>query len=164
MPTPRTALTICLHRGTSFIGRAIRWQTRGAYSHASMILPDGLFVEAREFIGVRALHRLTIANGEKVDTFRVHVTDTQRDDIAAFVKEQLGKPYDYTMVLRFLSRRQAARDESGKWFCSELVFAALQQAGVVLLRDTQPWEVSPAMLARSPLLEPIAQNITADSA
>lgn len=148
-------IIIGLHRGTGVIGKLIRWQTRGEYSHASFILPDGLFVEAREFIGVRALPRLQVARGETVDLFTVHATEAQVVAVAAFAREQLGKPYDYTMVARFVSRRQAARTSSGKWFCSELVFAALQQAGINLLRDTEAWEVSPGLLARSPLLSRI---------
>lgn len=148
-------LTICLHRGSSLIGKLIRWQTRSEYSHASMVLPDGLFVEAREGIGVRALPRLTKAAGETVDMFSISITETQASEIAAFAKEQLGKPYDYAMVARFVSRRHESRSSRGKWFCSELVFAACKQAGVNLLRATDPWEVSPGMLARSPLLVPV---------
>lgn len=150
-----TRVIIGLHRGTSVIGKLIRWQTRGDYSHASLILPDGLFVEAREFIGVRALAKMEAAKGEAVDLFTVEATPAQIEAIAAFAREQLGKAYDYTMVARFVSRRQASRSSSGKWFCSELVYAALKQAGIELFRATEPWEVSPGMLARSPLLRPL---------
>lgn len=75
-------------------------------------------------------------------------------DLEDFLKLQAGKKYDYTMVARFLTRRQESRASSEKWFCSELVFAAVQVAGVDLLRDTEPWEVSPGLLARSPFLFP----------
>ena len=152
-------LTLCLHRGTSLIGKLIRWQTRSDYSHASMILPDGLFVEAREGIGVRALNRFAAVPGETVDFFTLPITAGQAAEIAEFAREQLGKKYDWTMVLRFVSRRQESRPSRGQWFCSELVFAACQQAGVNLLRATEPWEVSPGMLARSPLLVPREMHV-----
>lgn len=153
-------LTIALHRGRGLLSRLIQWQTRSEYSHASLQLPDGLCVEAREGVGVRALPELAIAPGESVDLFRVEgVTATQHAEIAAFARAQLGKPYDYTMVARFVSRRQESRASRGKWFCSELVYAACQQAGVVLLRDTEPWEVSPGLLARSPRLLPVRMNV-----
>jgi hypothetical protein len=42
----------------------------------------------------------------------------------AFLTAQLGKPHDYTMVARFITRRQESRRTSGKWFCSELTFDA----------------------------------------
>lgn len=154
-------LTIALHLGRGLLSRLIRWQTRSPYSHASLLLPDGLCIEAREGIGVRALPGLHVPAGELVDLFRVEgVTPAQVEAIAEFARRQLGKPYDYTMVARFITRRQESRASQGKWFCSELVFAACQQAGLRLLRDTDPWEVSPGLLARSPLLVPVRLNVT----
>lgn len=147
-------IIITLHAGTGLISRLIRWQTRSRYSHAGIILPDGRFAEAREDTGVRIERRFIRWSGEQVDMFAVTVSPEQAQAVDDFIAAQEGKPYDYTMVARFVSRRGASRSQSGKWFCSELVFAALQHAGVHLLRDTQPWEVSPGMLARSPLLSP----------
>lgn len=151
-------LTICLHSGTSLVSRLIRWQTRSEYSHASFILPDGAHVEAREFKGVVWHPRFTAVKDERVEFFTVPATVTQVDDIAAFARDQVDKPYDYTMVARFVSRRQANRDQSGKWFCSELVYAAFQTAGINLLRACEPWEVSPGLLSKSPLLTPLNRS------
>ncbi len=153
-------LVIALHRGTGLISRAIQWQTRSHYSHASVMCRNGCGIEAREGKGVRITSDWLKfkAPGEQVDLFTVKVTEEQANSIEAFLLDQVGKKYDWTMVLRFVSRRQAARDESGKWFCSELVFAAFQQAGIDLLRDTQPWEVSPGLLGRSPLLRLIYEE------
>jgi uncharacterized protein YycO len=104
---------------------------------------------------VRQLPKLTVAPGEAVDLFLVDgLTETQEEDVAWFLFQQLGKPYDWTMVARFVTRRDESRASSGKWFCSELVYAAFKQAGVPLLRATEPWEVSPGLLAKSPLLRP----------
>lgn len=154
-------LIINLHRGTSFIGRLIRWQSRSVYSHASMILPGGVFIESREGIGVQCRFlsgpsaEVPAAKGELVDQFTLEATAAQVAHIEDFAKAQVGKKYDYTMVARFVSRRGPSRRQSGKWFCSELVFAALERAGLDLLRDTQPWEVSPGLLSKSPLLKEI---------
>lgn len=147
-------ITVALFRGPGLVSRLIRWQTRSAYSHAAMILPSGAVIESREGKGVRQLPKLAPQNGEVVDLFSVEVTDSQLEDIAWFLNAQLGKAYDWTMVARFLTRRQESRGSTGKWFCSELVYAAFQQSGVDLLRATEPWEVSPGLLARSPLLNP----------
>lgn len=153
-------LVVALHRGTGLISRAIQWQTRSHYSHASVMCRNGCGIEAREGKGVRVTADWLKfkALDEQVDLFTVKVTEAQADSIEAFLLDQVGKKYDWTMVARFITRRQAARDESGKWFCSELVFAAFQQAGVELLRDTQPWEVSPGLLGRSPLLRLIYEE------
>lgn len=147
-------LIIGLHRGTGLVSKAIQWQTRSPYSHVSVMCRNGCGIEAREGKGVRVTTDWLKfkAPGERVDLFVVEVTPAQADSIEAFLLDQVGKKYDWTMVFRFVSRQQASRDESGKWFCSELAFAAFQQAGVDLLRDTQPWEVSPGLLGKSPLL------------
>jgi uncharacterized protein YycO len=151
-------LIVCLHKGTSVISKLIRWQTRSNYSHASLLFPDGTHLESREFVGVRWHKKFTPNPGEQVDQFvGPPLSEQQYDAIVRFALEQVQKPYDYTMVARFVSRRQASREESGKWFCSELVYAAYASAGIHLLRDTQPWEVSPGLLGRSPLLTPLAQ-------
>jgi len=141
-------MRIGLHRGASWISKAIRWQTRSEYSHASLCFSDCI-IESMEGHGVRLLGRYE--RGQTVDLYRVAARDIERD-VWQFAAAQLGKGYDWTMVLRFLTRRQESRSSTGKWFCSELVFASLQQAGVNLLERCEPWEVSPGLLAKSPLL------------
>lgn len=150
---------VCLHRGDSLISKLIRWQTRSEYSHASIILEDGTHYEAREGRGVLRHSEFTLTNPtEKVDRFAVTTfSETEYRDLWVFLEAQVGKGYDWTMVARFVSRRQETRKSRGLWFCSELVFAAFKSAGVPLLRGTEPWEVSPGLLARSPLLEPISE-------
>ena len=143
---------LALHRGPGIIGTLIRWQTRSPYSHASLYCPGDGVVEAREGHGVRRLSQLDPLPGETIDLFEVpSATPEQLARLWQFAQAQVGKPYDYTMVLRFVSRRQASRKEAGKWFCSELAFGAFRHAGIDLLARTEPWEVSPGWLPRSPL-------------
>lgn len=157
-------VTVALFQGPGLVSRLIRWQTRSAYSHAAIVLPNAAVFESREGIGVRQLPRLDPKNGEQIDYFAVEVTETQLAEMTEFLKRQLGKRYDWTMVARFITRRQESRSTSDKWFCSELVFAAFKVAGVILLRDTDPWEVSPGLLARSILLIPESEVIPFDTA
>jgi uncharacterized protein YycO len=147
-----SGLVIRLHSSSGLFGSLIRWQTRSRYSHASIEFPNEIVIEAREGCGVHSLLAPRPSDDETVDRFLVHASEYQVERVRAFCLDQLGKPYDWTMVLRFISRRQESRKSRGQWFCSELVFAACLQAGIVLLRDTQPWEVSPGLLARSPFL------------
>ncbi len=144
-------MEVLLYRGNSWISKAILWQTRGRYSHAA-ILHNSCVYEAREFQGVQKTEGITLQPDELCDHFHVPTTQAEADDILRFLDEQIDKPYDYGMVLRFISRRQQTRRSIGKWFCSELVFAAFLHAGIKLLERTEPWEVSPQMLSRSPLL------------
>jgi hypothetical protein len=157
-------MLIALHKGKGFIAKAIQWQTRSPYSHASVVFPsaapDGttFAIEAREFRGVRKIEFGLEAEHEEIDLFRVEIKWAQYNSARQFLFEQLGKPYDYTMVARFISRRQLARETSGKWFCSELVYYAFMQAGINLLDRIEPWAVSPGLLALSPLLIPVNQQ------
>lgn len=132
-----------------------------------------LTIEAREFRGVRLTAGIVTTPETNVDLFEVcpakclspvgpvpdcsaaasHHQGEAFRKVWQWAKGELSKEYDYTMVARFISRRQASRTESDKWFCSELVFAALRKAGIELLRDVEPWAVSPGLLAKSPLLK-----------
>jgi hypothetical protein len=85
-----------------------------------------------------------------VDVFSiVGWSDAHEARALEFLKPQIGKGYDKTMVVRFLTRFQESRKSKGKWFCSELAFAAVREGGVELFARTEPWEVSPGMLNRS---------------
>ena len=144
-------MTINLHRGTSLISRLIQWQTRSPYSHASLSLADNEIYESREGHGVRCLSALPA--GERIDQFDFPHSDDAARCLRPWLISQLGKPYDWTMVLRFITREQYSREAKGHWFCSELVYAALRKIGIELLARCEPWEVSPGLLSRSPLLK-----------
>jgi uncharacterized protein YycO len=152
-----SGLRIGLHRADGWVSKAIKWQTRSDYSHASLVLPDNTVLESMQGRGV-VKYRSVQGCAEVVDLFSVTALARVHNDALQFALEQLGKPYDYTMVARFISRRPANRAESGKWFCSELVFAAFAHAGLLLLRDTQAWEVSPELLSKSPYLVEAGTN------
>lgn len=147
-------MRFALYKGTSIISRAIEWQTRGKYSHAAMILNDGSVVEAKEFIGVRRTLGLKSPKGVRVEVFEVQTSPLEDLIIKNFLLAQIGKRYDYSMVLRFITRQGYDPESKKKWFCSELVFAAFRKAGIRLFERTQAWEVPPQMLARSPLAIP----------
>lgn len=151
-------VNILLHKGKGIISSLIRWQTRGAYSHAS-IQPDGQSIYESWQGGIRpGVRNVEIKDYSNIDIFIIYLTDEQHDKLVNFLDKQLDKRYDYFGVLRFVSRR-AARDDD-KWFCSELVFAALAFAGIELFKETHAWEVSPQMLSRSPLLKRVTEEVT----
>ncbi len=154
-------MRIALYRGKSWISKAIQWQTRGPYSHAAVILPDDSIIEAWHSPSrVRSIKRLGDGHtpGTKVDVFNVETSERQRDDISVYLYQQVGKKYDFMAILRFISRRH--RNNPNRWFCSELVFSAFAHAGINLLARTESYEVSPVMLARSPLLTHLHYSIT----
>jgi uncharacterized protein YycO len=145
-------MKIGLYRHTGLIPCAIKWQTRSEYSHGAILFSDGVLIEAT---WPKVQRVVNPAPDHKVDWFEIAgLTEDQERTIRCFCESQVGKPYDLTMVVRFVTRRQESRKSTGKWFCSELVFAACQKAGIDLLSRIEPWAVSPELLSLSPLLLP----------
>jgi len=147
-------IEVRLYRGRGPIAKLIQWQTRSPYSHAAILI-NGEMIDAREGYGCR----LRVENDEDraADRFVLYkpLRGAAQTMMYKFLLKQVDKDYDYTMVARFISRRQATRSTSQKWFCSELVFAAFQQAGINLLERVDPWAVSPGLLSMSPLLRKV---------
>jgi len=151
-------IVIVLHRGNGLISRAIMWQTRGRYSHASVIFPDGWHFEAREGKGVQWHKKFEPNKGDVCEFFQIPITEAQLERMIAFANRERGAKYDWRSVFAFLTRTTPSSSHADKWFCSEIVVALLADAGIRLFRATEPWEVDPDMLARSPVLpEPVPQ-------
>jgi len=142
---------ILLFKGRGVISNLIRWQTNGQYSHAALQLPDGKIIEAwHKPAEVRI--RPPLKDWSNVDAFDVEGMTAKQWTLAAqWTQMQVGKKYDFGGVLRFVTRWRKEQDD--KWFCSELVFAALKYAGVNLLERVQASQVSPTVLSFSPLLK-----------
>lgn len=134
-----------------WIGKLIGWQTRSPYCHAAITVEGWTYEAGRNGMDPVTCYE---ERSQDWDDYAVEVPDGLTTIMQSFLDAQLGKPYDVTMVLRFITRRQETRRCKGRWFCSELVAAAFQTAGIPLLARTEPWEVSPGLLARSPLLKP----------
>lgn len=143
------SVRVLLYKGRGLIGSPVMWQTRGPYSHAAIQIGDRVY-ESRFLTGV--VNRQFGAKDILADRYVVELTDVQIPRLEKWLDEQVGKKYDLTMVFRFITRMQEARRSSGKWFCSEYVYAGFQKVGVELLARTEPWEVSPNLLRRSPKL------------
>lgn len=143
-------MKVVLFKGSGFISRLIAFQTRSEYSHAAILFDDGMLYESRETYGVRKVPDWSPV-GQNVDCFNVTVTSP--GTMRQWLDTQVGKKYDLGSVIRFITRKQESRSDSGRWFCSELVFAALQKGGVNALERIEPWAVSPAMLSYSPHLK-----------
>ena len=144
---------IALYKGTSALSRAIRWRTWSEYSHAAWVCDDGSVIEAwrggvRHVPSIHAQH----TQGTEIDLFAVEMTTEKKWAVQEFLIRQIGKPYDYGAILGFMTRAKSENPE--KWFCSELIFAACQSAGVALLKRIPTWQVSPGLLSISPLLTP----------
>jgi hypothetical protein len=75
----------------------------------------------------------------------------QEKDLVMALAAEIGTPYDWKDVFRFVTRRPGDLDR--RWFCSELVFAKCLAINRPLFERTKAWEVPPGWLPRSPYLK-----------
>lgn len=124
-----------LVRGRGWTSQLISWFGGGGYSHIDTITPQGMYRGARsDSIGGqppgfwdRPAHYEKWA---RQTIFTLPVTPTQFDAYWRFSDAQLGKPYDSRgLVESFIFGRDWRQDDS--WFCSEIVAAALENAGIL---------------------------------
>lgn len=148
---PSPSAKILLFKGGDPISWVVQMQTRSPYSHVGLLDTCGrCVIEAYPGTGVRR-RILSLDDEARIDAYDVAgLTEQGYKQALAFAKSQLGKKYDWRGVLRFVDKLPAR--ENDKWFCSELVHKSLSTAGVRLLERIPSAEVSPAMVAWSPLL------------
>lgn len=148
-------MIVHLVKNHGLIPALIRWQTRSKYTHAAIQVCSEVWESVGS--GVKVSYETEFRRHYKglYDSFYVDASTDQEAIARKFLNKQTGKPYDFTMIIRFLTRQQETRESRGKWFCSELVYAALTKAGVKVLSRIEPWQVSPAMLSYSPALKKI---------
>jgi hypothetical protein len=125
-------------------------------------IPQGAVIEAWDK-GIRLVASLSDQHEVGTEGVLYHLktplTDAEFEVIAFFAWMQIGKEYDWTDVLRFISRRPGLfanlkPEHYQKWFCSCHVYATLAKAGRALFEHTEPWEVFPGLVHRSPLVDP----------
>ncbi len=59
-------------------------------------------------------------------------TTPEQDEIFfAFLRNQIGKPYDYLAIVSFFFPWSRGWQEDDSWFCSELVAAGLAECGLI---------------------------------
>jgi len=153
---------LAFFRGTGPIGLAIRWQTRGIYSHVGWICKDGTIIEAWQMGGVLHSSHPFVLHGTdtKIDVFAVRgLTSEESARIELFLRNQLGAGYDFLGILRFLSR--VNRNNYDRWFCSELVAEACEESGRPLLK-TEAFRISPGTLSWSTELDLVGLGLGVD--
>lgn len=145
-------MNVLLYHEHGLIDSLIRWQTRSIYSHAALATDEGTIIESVPGAGVRERER-TDRDNTAADAFEVRgMGPADWAKAINFARKEIGCGYDYLGVARFISRREDS--DNNRWFCSELVFAALHEAGFSVLQRIAAWAVSPGLLSLSPDLLP----------
>ena len=130
--------------------KIIRWWTKSPYSHAEMVLPDGV-----TWLSISPLLSSTVAAREKAahnadnwDFLEIGIDKEQYRVILDFFEETEGCRYDWigmimSQLLPFNIKRK------NKWYCSEWIAYALRIAGVINWRVIKIYDrcdLSPGVL------------------
>lgn len=115
--------------GDDMVSRGIRAFEYGFWAtHVETVLPDGTLLGAHMDGGVRIRPQgYDAGTRSKELVVDLPADDLMDDRFEAFLRAQLGKPYDKTAIGAFVLERDW--QEPDAWFCSELMAAALVECG-----------------------------------
>lgn len=136
--------------GHGLPSQAIAWFSAGHFSHVDAVLPDGTLLGARsDTVGGKPPGVQVRYPGYEKWKERVVMsiaTDAVKEKLFYdFLTAQIGKPYDKTAIWGFATGRDW-RDPQD-WYCSELVTAAEEAAGVLPALYIPSNKVTPVMCA-----------------
>lgn len=144
-------------RGNDFISKEIEKISKSIYSHVAGSVDGTLLVEAQGFrkTGYQKLYAYT----NRFDVYRCdEITNEQREQIVAYVKNEIGTRYNYFLIgwefIRYLTHLMLPfPNESHEFICSTLWADAYLSAGIELC----PWTrfPSPEDLVKSKRLKKV---------
>ena len=136
------------YRGTTFFSKAIRWITRGEYTHNSLVFINGrhcVELEAIEGKGV-IKHYPNSPETHDFDEYTAPLDWEQSESAYLLPNELLGSGYDKLGIIGFLIHKKV--HNPFKYFCSEYVAYILWKAGYPLSRR-EPYRDTPASVCES---------------
>jgi hypothetical protein len=106
----------------------INWFTSGSFSHVDFVVASQYRFGARPCGGV-ALRKVGYVPVRRTLIVTIDCNDTEYALFREFLEKQVRKPYDYKGIFGFALGR--AWFDDSRWFCSELIAAALIHAGIL---------------------------------
>lgn len=152
---------IVVVRSKSLVGRVIRFITKSWASHVAVFVGDGMLFEAKPSRSgyVPVLNYATPTHDWRI--YRLRVPEVQKQRFVACLVKKNNRRYDflqigYLAVISLLGLRKKVSIKTGanRSICSEVIFEALQEAGV----EWKEWKQSnvvPGDFERWHLLERI---------
>lgn len=144
-------IKVAFYKGKgNFINGIVRWWTKSVYSHAEIVLPDGI-----TWIGISPFLKSKVASRKKIiidysewDFVDISVNQEQLDIIMEFFEDTEGHGYDWIGML--LSQFLPCKIKHKKrWYCSEWIAYALRIACVIdwrIIKIYDRKDLSPAIL------------------
>jgi hypothetical protein len=144
-------IKIAFYKGDgNILNRIVRWWTNSKYSHAELVLPDGV-----TWVGISPFVKSKVESREKLivdnlewDFVKVKITQEQHQTIIDFFNETQGCGYDWIgmSLSQFLPFRIK---HHSRWYCSEWIAYALRIACVIdwkIIKIYDRKDLSPGVL------------------
>jgi uncharacterized protein YycO len=132
-------ITLRFCSGNDIASKAIMVFERSPWSHVEAVTFYGNMLGAL-LDGVKS-RPADYAVYAKTKTVSISATWDQVADFWKFLVDQIGKPYDKLAIIGFAVDRDWRK--AGHWFCSELIAAALEHAGVIKRLEPHVNRVTP---------------------
>jgi len=141
-------ITLQFVEGSGLGAALIKWFGHGRFSHVDCVLPgSGNLLGARaDQIGKKIGSGVRIrpdgyTKKEPVERVSFTVADEEEDAFYKFVSKQLGKSYNRLGIVAFFFSTEWTTE--GEWFCSQLVAAGLEAAGLLKNLTESPNKIDP---------------------
>lgn len=126
------SLRVIYLRAPNLATPLIRARFWSEWSHCGIVTPDGTVIEATAWHGVREVPlRDVLARASRYEFVDIDCPYPTMG--IAWARSQIGKPYDWFGALGIGFNRNWQDDD--RWFCSELLEAAVLRAGRVRFRE-----------------------------
>ena len=144
-------IKVAFYKGSGdFFNRVVKWWTKSPYSHAELILPDGVtWISISPFLTSKVSARQKEEwDSEAWEFIEIEVDQQQLDVIQEFYEYTKGCKYDWfgmllSQFLPFHIKRK------GKWYCSEWIAYALRISCAIdwrIIKIYDRADLSPAVL------------------
>ena len=112
---------------TSSINEKVTGKWKDTFSHCELLFTDGLMFSASQY---ENRTRYKIHNKDSYNWVRLPIecSVVNENKVRAFCDSIEGASYDYKGILGFIT---GIKDDSTKWFCSEVCTTGLQSIGEV---------------------------------
>ena len=144
-------IKVAFYKGKgNFLNSIVRWWTGSIYSHAELILPDGItWLGISPFLKSKVdARKKLLLNPSEWDFINIQITEEQLEIILEFLEDTKGCGYDWIGML--LSQFLPCKIKHKKrWYCSEWIAYALRIACVLDWRAIRIYDrkdLSPSVL------------------
>lgn len=143
-------MILVFETGPTIKGKVVQVFTWSKYSHVDVLTEQNTTLSAYPDGGVDERPYVPLASNVLC---KIETTPEQLAQIHKYMRDRIGKPYDWGGVFGVFFKQTRWQDHD-KWFCSELIAAALQSAGIQLFKKPD-FRVVPKHLARHPRVIPL---------